>query len=357
MTVRVQVVSGAELDDTLISAWDHLIASDVRYQSPYLSPWFAKAVADVRDDVFVAVLEDQNGPRGFYPFQRNGTHATPVGGRLNDCQAVVVDPELAWSPKDLMQGSGLKLWDFDHMRGDQPQMQPFARVTDESPIIDLSDGLDAYLADRKASGGKRVNRTQSKWRKLVREHGGDSGEDVRFELLSNDRKALAQVIEWKLEQCRRTGTHPYFEERWTVDLVERLLDQDAPGCSGALSVLWVGDEIAAAHFGMTSRDVWHWWFPTYSHAWSNYSPGALLLLKLCEDVGTDAHSQSVVDLGKGEDAYKSSFANGAYPLIEGHVSRGSLYASARTFNRAARSWARQAPLLEPVRAMRRKLKA
>ena len=61
MTVRVQVVSGAELDDTLISAWDHLIASDVRYQSPYLSPWFAKAVADVRDDVFVAVLEDQNG--------------------------------------------------------------------------------------------------------------------------------------------------------------------------------------------------------------------------------------------------------------------------------------------------------
>lgn len=352
MATRYAALAAHELDDDLISAWDDLQAGHPEFASPYLSPWFTKAVAEVRDDTFVAVLYDGHRPAGFFPFQRSGRHAKPVAGRLNDCQAVIVEQDLEWSPKDLMRACGLTIWDFDHLIADQVELLPFARIWDESPIIDLSTGYDAYQAARKTTGGKKFKGLLNRQRKLMREFSGA----VRLDMNTIDPDVRAKIISWKLDQCRRTGTYPYFEERWAVDLLERLHRQDKPGCSGVMSVLRVGDEIVAAHFGMTSRDVLHWWFPGYARGWSSFSPGNLLLLLACEQIGSDNHPQTIIDLGKGDDDYKAIFSNGSYPLIEGHVSRGSAYAAARTVGRTARAWARRSPLLGPVRTLRRKLR-
>lgn len=352
MAIRYEAIPGRALDDRLIAAWDGVQRSHAEYASPYLSPWFARAVAAVRDDVYVTVLEDAGRPVGFFPHQRSGNRGVPVAGTLNDCQAVVADPAAEWSPADLLRDSGLRLWDFDHLLAGESRFEPFARRRDESPIIDLAGGLDAYAAERRAAGSRRLEQLGRKWRKLAREHDG-----VRFEACSRDAGALRRVIEWKLAQCECTGAPAFFRESWAVELVERLLAQDEPGCAGALSVVWVGGEVAAAHFGMRSRTVWHWWFPTYADAWSAYSPGALLLLKLCEHVGAGGTPQRTIDLGKGEDAYKASFANGAVPLLEGHVSRGSPYAAARSIGRGARALAQRSALLSPVRSARRAWRA
>jgi CelD/BcsL family acetyltransferase involved in cellulose biosynthesis len=193
-----------------------------------------------------------------------------------------------------------------------------------------------------------------KRRKLEREHGGP--DNIRFEAISSDQRALRKVIEWKISQCERTGTPVFFREAWAVEMIERLLAQEAPGCAGALSVLWVGDEVAAAHFGIRSRGVWHWWFPTYSEEWSQYSPGKLLLLETCGHVADSTTSWHTIDLGKGDDSYKASFANAAYPLLEGSVSLGSAYHTLRSAKRRTMDWARTSPILLPIRQFRRAFK-
>jgi CelD/BcsL family acetyltransferase involved in cellulose biosynthesis len=337
-----------------MAVWNKVQRETPIYQSPYLSPWFTKAVSNVRDDVFVTIIEDSGKPIGFFPFQRQGSRGVPVAGGLNDCQAVVVSPMAQWSPVGLLSGSRLRLWDFDHLLADQAPFKPFANLVESSPIIELSKGFDAYLLQKKTNGSNRISQTQRKWRKLLREQKNHAS--VRFEALSKDGSALAQVIEWKIQHCERTGTYPYLKEGWAVELLERLLQQDSPSCSGALSVLWVGDRIAAAHFGIKSTKVWHWWFPTYSEEWSKYSPGAILLLSLCEHVADMSLSQSVIDLGKGKDAYKSSFANGSYLLLEGYISQCSTYAMVRSLKRASMDWARNSEILEPARRVRKKMK-
>ena len=354
MTTKYSKLTAPELDRSLIAEWSNVQRSDPAFSSPFLSPQFTLAVADVRDDVFVTVIENDGKPVGFFPHQADGHRALPVGGRLNDCHAVIASDKAQWSPRDLVAASGLSLWDFNHLIDSQTQFRPHAHTTAVSPLINLAKGTDAYLEDRRAAGSKRVAQFQRKWRKLLREKGGES--EVRFVPRSDDKSALERVIQWKLDQCLRTGSYPYFNETWTVDLVHRLHQTEEADFFGALSVLFVGDTVAAAHFGMASDRWWHWWFPTYSNDWSAYSPGGLMLLKLCEHVGSEDATQDTIDLGKGDDVYKSSFANGEYGLLEGHVANRSAYAVYRSAKRVSRAWARQTPVLEPVRQVRKRLR-
>ena len=78
---------------------------------------------------------------------------------------------------------------------------------------------------------------------------------------------------------------------------------------------------------MYSERAWHWWFPVYEHSFAKYSPGALLLLGVAEEAA--ARGIALLDLGKGDDAYKSSFSNTDTPLAEGCASRRSLGAALR----------------------------
>ena len=83
-------------------------------------------------------------------------------------------------------------------------------------------------------------------------------------------------------------------------------------------MLRVNGNVAAAHFGIRSSTTLHWWFPVYSHTLSAYTPGGILLLELarqCPSMGCN-----IIDLGRGDDAYKSSFKDHDIPLLEGHVS-------------------------------------
>ena len=352
--MQYECIPARDLAAGLVEAWDALHRSSPQFESPFLSPWFSKAVATVRDDVFVTVIEEDGQPVGFFPFQRRGRRAGPVTGMLCDCQAVVVRPGTNWSPIGLLRSSGLSVWEFDHLLAEQTQVEPFAENRDGSPIIRLKGGFDAYAQGQKSAGSRQLEQLMRKRRKLEREHGGS--DNVRFEAVSSQRRALQQVIDWKIDQCERTGTPEFFRESWAVEMVEHLLAQQTPGCAGALSVLWVGDEIAAAHFGIRSRGVWHWWFPTYSQEWSRYSPGKLLLLELCEHVAGSSTSQHTIDLGKGDDTYKTCFANDAYPLLEGCVSRDPAYTAFRSVKRKTVDWARTSPVLLPVRQLRRALK-
>jgi CelD/BcsL family acetyltransferase involved in cellulose biosynthesis len=177
-----------------------------------------------------------------------------------------------------------------------------------------------------------------KARKLAREVG-----ELFFSLHAPE--SLEWMFRWKSEQYRASGLTDAFDVAWTGQLMRRLMEIETPAFAGTCSVLRAGDEIVAVHAGMRSRNVLHWWFPTYSAAHAAYSPGILLLLRIAAALGTGK-----IDLGKGDARYKRSLMTGAAPLREGSVELPSLAATARRLRRLAEA---RSEWQLPLRALRR----
>ncbi len=133
------------------------------------------------------------------------------------------------------------------------------------------------------------------------------------------------------------------------------MDTQTADFAGVCSVLRAGGRILAAHAGMRSRHVLHWWFPSYDVQFHKYSPGMVLLFRMA--AAATGAGISTIDLGKGDEPYKQTLANAATELGEGFVERPSLLSAARTLRRLADNHLpRQglgAALRLPLRALRR----
>jgi len=343
MTPTIDVVRPPELTADDRGAWDALQESEPTLASPYFCRAFTSAVDAVRSDVRVAVLRDGGRGVGFFPFQRGRFgRGRPVGGPLSDYHGVIAAPGFAFEPAALLRGAGLKSFEFDHLPCAQDSFRRFWKATTESPVLDLSRGYEAYVAEQRAAGSKEVNGLGAKWRRFEREV-----KPLRFELHTTDARVVEAVRRWKSEQCRATGVIDVFTGRWAVELVERIVRTKEDGFEGALSALWAGDDLLAAHLGMRSRTVWHYWFPAYNHEFSRYSPGVLLLLEMAK--AAPALGVRAIDFGKGEGEYKRRMANGAVAIAEGSVELPSLATTARRLRRDAERWVKQSPIAAPAR--------
>lgn len=330
-SVPVSALAPAEVE-----LWRCLQASDAALASPYFTPEFAAAVARVRSDVRVGILADGSGVRAFFPHQRRGRVASPLGGPFSDFQALIADPGLVWSADDLLRAAGVTRLDFDHWLAGQTPVAARAERIVPSPFADLSRGIAAYLAEVGARSEQLVKIAQRR-RKIVREYG-----QPRFEFRSTDRAVLAQVIEWKAQQFRRTQLPDPFAQAWTRQLLAELLATDSAALSGWLSTLHVGDRLVAAHMGMRCRDVLHYWFPVYDHEFHQYGPGLLLLIDILGAAAADGIRR--VDFGKGDDAWKPRFMTGVTPVAEGSCERPGVGAAWRRLRRSAMDVLRQTPL-------------
>ena len=341
--MKVRVVPARELDADLMERWAQLQEADPRLSSPYFCPEFTQAAAAVRDDVWVAVMEQAESVVGFFPFQRERMGiGKPVGGCLSDYQGVVAARDSEWDAEELIRACELSIWDFDHLLASQEPFRAFHRVVTNSPVMDLSRGFEAYVQGRRASGTKRIKKIMGLRRKLEREVG-----PLRFESHVSDAAVLDAVIGWKSARCRRTGVFDFFQLDWTVELVRRIHQTQTDRFGGILSALYVGDRLAAAHMGMRSRSVCHYWFPAYEPDLAGYSPGSILLLDLAR--WASDHGLATLDLGKGDDAYKQSFLSSQVPVAEGSIVRPSLAGFHRRLRDATESFLRRSPLAAPVR--------
>ena len=341
--MKTTVLTADRLTPAHLEAWSRWQRADPALDSPFFRPEFMRAVAEVRHDVEVAMLEEGGEPAGFFPFQRGGWGlGRPVGGRLCDFQGVVTRPGLAWRADELVRGCGLRAWDFDHVVAAQASFHPYRLGGGDSPFMDLSEGFEAYLAGRARAGSMLQRQVRRKARKLEREVGL-----LRFEFHTAAPEVLQALIAWKSDQYRRTGATDVFAFPWTTRLLGRLLGGTDEAFSGVLSALYAGRRLAAAHFGLQSLDVLHWWFPTYDPAFGAYSPGLILLAELArEGAGRGVRR---IDLGKGDADYKTSFMTGATPLAEGCVTAHPLARLLRLGWRRTRSLARSSPLGAPAR--------
>lgn len=336
--MKIRLIPGRELNGELIEQWSALQASNPDLCSPYFCPEFTAAVAAVREDVFVGVLEEGNRVTGFFPFQRGALGAgKPVGGRLSDYHGVIAAREAAWDVRELLRGCRLRSWDFDHLIASQAPFAEFHAARDESPILDLSAGFAAYEQKLKDAGSGQLKNVYRMMRKLAEGHG-----PYRFDFHSTSKQVLGQVIDWKAAQCRTTGSFDYFALDWTRELVEQIQETQTPHFGGLLSAIFAGDELVAAHFGMRSGSVWHWWFPTYNEKFADYSPGVILLIEAAKAAA--ANGIRHIDLGKGMSLYKKRVMTGSIAIAEGRIEVPSALSVMRKARESAESFVRQTPL-------------
>ena len=311
--MRIHRLREAALAPELVRAWSEIQRANPALDSPYFRPEFTLEVAAVRDDVEVAVVERGGSPVGFLPFQRGRWNVGfPVGAKLSDFHGLVAEEGLDWDARELIGGCGLATWQFDHLLATQKAFEPHHYHRDGSPYVDLSRGFEGWREERRQAGSKLLGQALRKARKIEREVG-----PLRLEWHSDSREVFERLLAWKSEQLADTELVNVLRLPWVIALLDRIRQIGGEEFCGVLSALYTGEELLAAHLGMRSREVLHWWFPVYNRERQRYSPGLILLVELAREAGERGVRR--IDLGKGDESYKSSFASGSIALAEGAV--------------------------------------
>jgi CelD/BcsL family acetyltransferase involved in cellulose biosynthesis len=275
----------------------------------------------------VAVLQEGQDVVGFFPFEQ-GPFRTgrPIGAGVSDSQGVVHAPGLEWDALELLRRCHLDVWEFDHLVAGQIASAGQHVARRSSPIMDVSKGYDAYVAERQRTSKKVIKSTLYKARKLERDLGA-----TRFAYDSRDRSALTELMRWKSDQYRRTGRRDRFAVGWIERLVWDLFETGSDGCTGLLSALYIDERLVAAHFGLRSDGCLACWFPAYDLSLARYSPGLLLHLRMADSAA--AAGLRYLDLGKGDEVYKQSLKTGDLTVGEGWIRRPSVGAVVQAVRR------------------------
>lgn len=343
-TTRIEKLTPAE-----VAAWSDIQLATPELSNPHFRPEFFQALAAVRNDVEVAVLEEGGKAVGFFPFRRTTWNAgRPAAGPLSDFHALIAPADVECDPFELIKACHLKSWRFDHLVCLHPSFEQCSWASAESPYVDLSEGWEAYRRNEQTRGFAQGH--DQKMRKLAREVGA-----VRYECHVPDRAILAQMIRWKSEQYRRTKIDDVFAHNWTCELITRLLETESAHFAPVLSATFAGDHLVAVTFGIRSGPVLHPWFPAYDIEYSKYSPGMLHWIetfKAAESMGITR-----MDLVSGGDAYKRRMMNGCILVRQGAIDPRTSMVAARTAWRQTREFVRSSPMYAGIRGPVRVIKS
>lgn len=348
--MRVSAVPFRELGPSQLARWREILAAQPSLDSPYFTPDFVGTVAEVRPAVEVGVMEEGGQIVGFFPYERDtGNVAHPVARDFSDFQAVLAAPGTVWEAPAILRGCKLAAFRFDHLLAEQAPLAPYHYAVLPSPFVDLSKGVAGWRAERKAAGSNEIETILYKRRKAERRAGA-----VRFVLDADPSTVFPELLRWKGAQLEATGVPNRLKRPWVRELLERIRAKTEPGFAGVLSALYLGDKLAAAHFGMRTASVLHYWFPAYDAELSMHTPGNLCLWELAGAVAPQGVQR--IDLGKGPERYKQHLSSGSTPVAEGALHlRAPLAALWRARYRAV-DWARHSPLRDVLRGPWRRLR-
>ncbi len=320
----VELIRPEQLNAEDLALWRGWRASDPDLVSPYFSPDWSRAVAKVRDDVFIGVFYGQEGQKcAFMPVQNpSSVVIQPAGGPLCDYQGTIGGPAQVLDMKSLLKATGAGRFDFGNLLAKQSSFARHAREIHVSRVINLQDGYDAYLQHRRDAGSSETKRARKRKRKLDRELG-----PVRLETNCRDKAALDQLISWKCDQYKRTGQTDIFTRDWALSLVRNLFENPSEDLGAQLFVLYAGDTLVALNLCLRSGPVLHCWFIAHDPALSHFSPGLVLFEELIEHACSMGMDE--IDLGAGDYRFKLNLANAARPLCGGFVGTNALSARLR----------------------------
>jgi CelD/BcsL family acetyltransferase involved in cellulose biosynthesis len=332
-----RLVPFSSLSTTELNDWQSLRGST--WDSPYFDPAYIAAV-DAGRPVHVVL-----GSGFVLPLHISGSTATPAGSPGADFQGPLLAPGTRFSPRALLAAAGVRAFTFDHLLAGCPDFDPWVEERRPSPYMDVTGGLDGYLSRAAKSGKDKM----SEARRLTNKAGRDLG-PVTFAASSADPADLERVISLKRDQYASTGARDHFADPAQRELLHRLLTSGL----GMLSTVHAGPHLLAAHFGMRSGTVLHWWFPVYDKKFSPLSPGWILLREVV--MAAPELGVTRIDLGRGEDDYKRRAMTGSSTVCIGAVTAGGVRTTMRKASRAAISAAKASPIAPQLRALARKFR-
>ena len=312
--MRVRIVSIGDMTDAMIAKWNAWAAPGGHLVSPYFRFEFTAAIAAVREDVRIAVIEDEDGDiAGFFPHHiaHDGV-IRPVGAPMSDYQGVIARPDTPMPMPAIVRAAGGSAIVFDNWYCPRGGSEAARRGREGSVMVDLSHGSDAYFAERRAAHRDHFRKTARRGRAAARDFG-----PVRVELADADGLAFGQLAAWKRDQYRATGKLDVFGIDWVRQALDALRTTGSEDFGGLTASLWFGDRLAAVEFGLVSGGVYHSWFPAYDPELARYSPGLLLLRGLFEHAADRGIAR--IDLGRGGHHYKKYYASYEVPLDQGRV--------------------------------------
>lgn len=351
--MKITIIPGRELGSDLAATWTALQRANPALSSAFFHPEFTRCVASVKPNVEIAVVEDGATIAAIFPFERiYRSLGEPVGGLLSDYHGLVsaggVNADFA--RLDLLRACKLIAWDFSRLPASQSRFHGQTHALVASPQIELADGYEAYAEAKRACGSNLIDRSAYLARRLAREIG-----PLRYVAHETDHRILDQVLSWKSAQYERTGKPDIFRASWTRALIGAIHDAQAEDFGGVLSTLYAGDQLIAGHFGMRSRDSWHYWLPSYSREYSKYSPGLILILKMAESAAQ--FGVRMIDLGAGMSQHKARLATGSVMLSAGSLELSTWRSMRRNVQRNIAAGVRNTPLEAPARALVRSWRA
>lgn len=308
---RFETTDTAALGATLRAAWTTMRGADPVFASPYFSPGFHEAVASVTRTARLLVVEEAGAPMALLPFQRRpGGVCGPIGGHLNDLHGLIAGPAFGVPAGLVLEGGDLPVLSLRHAPIGTTALGARFGTPHGFHVIDLRGGYPAYEARREPFAKSAFRAIRTRADKARKQFGSVTHvfEDVTS-------ASLERLIAWKRDQYAATGQTSLFDIGWVRELIERLHTSRDPELKGQLSGLYFGDDLVAAHFGLRNRDVLHYWFPGYDPAFSELSPGNILLRNMAEAAA--AEGCKAVHLGAGDYRYKQEFADQNFPVTDG----------------------------------------
>jgi CelD/BcsL family acetyltransferase involved in cellulose biosynthesis len=350
--LQIDVLRPKELPASAMAAWRAMQRAGGGWDSPFLSPCWARSVelAKAGRDVRVAMLSEAGEPRAFMTAQVGKITALAAGGAMSDYEGLIGDPGPGFDVTQLVRALGVSRYDFSHVPAEQDAFARYARGGSVSWVIHVPDGYAAYAERRRADGVSALKEIDRKRRKLEREMG-----ETRFTARSASKADFERLIELKRSQYRATGQTDVLNAGWTLKLLHDLFALDLPGFGGALFTLHVGEELAAVQLHLMGETTIHTWMVAHEDAFERYSPGLLLfqhILKWMDDQPFDR-----MDLGYGDYRFKRELSNLQRPLMHGFVGVPSAASFVRQAAYGVRRAAEALPLgavsALPGKAMRR----
>ncbi|MCM2373064.1 GNAT family N-acetyltransferase [Aporhodopirellula aestuarii] len=350
------VVPFDQLSPEWLARWEQLRQQSGRWNQPFFASRFSAGVHQARGDVLVAVIspagpDGSSEPVGFLPFHRVGRVGVPVGRFLNDAQNVIgLPPEkVDWSL--LMHACGVLAFDLHAIVDPAESWMCEYRLKSVGAFrADFGGDSRGYLR-RLTKDHRTIGKQGQKTRKLGREVG-----KIRLEVDCRSPDVLSQTIQWKRAQYQRTHILDLFLPDWTRRMIDVLHGgQDIASSDrleneslrGLLSVLWAGDQVVAAHYGMIEQGRLHYWFPTYDPVFSRYSPGTALFTELVRE--STCHGIDCIDMGYGEQPYKQKQTATATRVAYGTITNSNWHRLTHSAGNALSHCVKRMPMKEKLK--------
>ncbi len=337
-SLSTQIITADQLTDRQRSAWNAMRGSNFALASPYFAPEFTDIMAAHRSDTRILVVSRNGTLAGFLPLHlsRSGV-ARPIGGPLGDHHGFITDqPEL--DLEAALKSAGFGVFAFHGALADQTV---FLQHCDGPPEIswvsDLTRGYDAFMAECAAEDAKAMRNIRARLRKLE-----NLDAEVVFRIDDRRPEALEALIEAKRDQYRRTHALDIFVAPWVQASILDLFETREPGLSGLLSTLEIDGQLAAAHFGMRSESVLHYWFPVFWPDHANLGPGLSLYCEMAKTLSQDGIRQ--IHMGPGDYDFKRRLGNAGFGVVSGQVHRPSLAQAVVALGRGVDRMAQALPL-------------